>query len=82
MVASAELKRIRHGKTRKDREVGASNKNAQNRDSRASWQNNRRADGSNSTSFPYASCNGKSNRFQVTGKAGSTVFLRDAKSSR
>lgn len=75
-------KRVRTGKTRRDRENGAANKNAQNRDSRASWQNNRRADGSNSTSFPYASCNGKRNRFQVTGKGESTVFLRDSKSAR
>ncbi len=70
-------KRIRKGKTRRDRENGAANKNAQNRDSRASWQNNRRADGSNSTTFPWASCNGTRNRFQVTGKEGATVFLRD-----
>lgn len=75
--AMTSPKRVRTGKTRRDRENGAANKNAQNRDSRASWQNNRRADGSNSTTFPYASCNGTRNRFQVTGKAGATVFLRD-----
>ena len=75
--ALCDPKRIRKGKTRRDRENGAANKNAQNRDSRASWQNNRRADGSNSTTFPWASCNGTRNRFQVTGKKGETVFLRD-----
>jgi hypothetical protein len=81
-VASAAIKRVRTGKTRRDRENGAANKNAQNRDSRASWQNGRDTSGGNKTSFPYASCNGKRNRFQVTGKDGSTVFLRDSKSSR
>jgi hypothetical protein len=75
--AMCSPKRIRTGKTRSDRENGAAHKNAQNRDSRASWQNNRRADGSNSTTFPWASCNGKRNRFQVTGKGGQTVFLAD-----
>lgn len=70
-------KRIRTGKTRRDRENGAANKNRQNLDSRASWQNGRRADGSNSTTFPWSSCNGQRNRFQVTGKQGQVVFLRD-----
>lgn len=82
LVSQYNAKRIRTGKTRRDRENGAANKNAQNRDSRASWQNSRRADGSNSTTFPYASCNGTRNRFQVTGKGGATVFLRDSKSGR
>jgi hypothetical protein len=73
-----ELKRIRTGKTRRERIAGAAHKNAQNRDSRASWQNDRKADGSNSTSFPVASCNGRRNRYQVTGKDGATVYLKTA----
>lgn len=69
--------RVRKGKTRRDREAGAANKTAQNRDSRASWQNSRRADGSNSVTFPRASCNGQRNRYQYTGKDGATVFTAE-----
>lgn len=77
LLAKYNTKRIRVGKTRRDRENQATNKNAQNRDSRASWQNNRRADGSNPTTFPWASCNGQRNRYQYTGKDGAIVFTRD-----
>lgn len=76
LLAQYASRRIRKGKSSKDRANGARSKNAQNKDSRASWQNNRRADGSNSTTFPRASCNGKANRYQVTGKDGQTVYVR------
>lgn len=67
---------VRHGKSRKDRENNARSKNFENKDSRASWQNTRRADGSNSQTFPWSSCNGKRNRYQVTGKDAQTVYSR------
>ena len=67
-------KRIRRGKTAKDHANGQKHKNAQNKDSRAAWQNDTKG-----SSFPVASCNGKRNRYQVTGKGGETVYLKDAK---
>jgi hypothetical protein len=69
--------RTRTGKTAKDHRNGAKNKNQQNKDSRAMWQNDTK-----STSFPAASCNGKRNRYQVTGKGNETVFLRDNKAGK
>ncbi len=68
--------RPRHGKTRKDRANGAKAKNEQNKQSRAMWQGDSKRSGAN---FPYASCNGKRNRYQFTGKDGQTVFTGDKK---
>ena len=73
-LASYKEKRVRKGKTAKDHINGQKQKNQQNKDSRASWQND-----SKGTSFPAASCNGKRNRYQVTGPKGETIFLKDAK---
>lgn len=69
-----DAERIRKGKTKVDRERGAAAKNAMNKDMRASWQGN-----SKGSSFPWSSCNGKRNRYQVTGKGNQTVYLRDNK---
>jgi hypothetical protein len=71
--------RSRIGKTRKDKANNAKAKNAQNRESRASWQNDGSGGKGSKMGFPYASCNGKRNRYQVTGKDNQTVFLRDKK---
>jgi hypothetical protein len=65
--------RSRKGKTRKDRANGQAGKNQQNKDMRASWQQN-----SKNTSFPASACNGKRNRYQWTGKNGETIYA-DAK---
>jgi hypothetical protein len=69
--------RIRKGKTKVDRERGAAQKNALNKDMRASWQND-----SKGSTFPWSACNGKRNRYQVTGKSGETVYLRDNKAKK
>lgn len=66
-------KRVRKGKTRKDAANGARAKNQQNRDTRAMWQGDSKRAVAN---FPWSSCNGKRNRYQVTGKGGQTVYLR------
>jgi len=71
-----KARRIRKGKTNRDRLNGAKAKNLQNRESRAMWQNDSKRTAQN---FPYASCNGKRNRYQVTGKGNQTVILRDKK---
>lgn len=70
---SPQHPRTRKGKTAKDRANGAKGKNQQNKDMRASWQNDTK-----STSFPSSACNGKRNRYQWTGKGNETVYA-DAK---
>jgi hypothetical protein len=63
--------RPRLGKTKKDRANGAAGKNQQNKDMRASWQQD-----SKGSKFPVSACNGKRNRYQVTGKGAATVYLK------
>lgn len=70
---SPQHPRPRIGKTRKDRANGAAAKNQQNKDMRVSWQGDSKRDGKN---FPYSACNGKRNRYQVTGKGNQTVYLK------
>lgn len=69
-------RRVQPGKTEKDRANGAKQKNAQNKDTRAMWQTDSKRSKDN---FPRATCNGKKNRYQVTGKGGETVYLGDKK---
>ena len=61
MIKSYEQKRIRTGKTRKDRESGATARTHANREKRAAWSNE-----SNQTrsvkGFPTETCNGRKNR--------------------
>jgi hypothetical protein len=67
--------RTRKGKTAKDRAKHAHSKNAENKDLRASWRNS--GNGKRTLqSFPWSSCNGKKNRYQITGKGGKIVYLR------
>ena len=56
-------RRVRHGKTQKDRASGATARRISNRQERQSW-----ADSRNPTvaTFPYHTCNGKKNRSLVT----------------
>ena len=72
-------RRVQPGKTAKDRANGARQKNLQNKQMRADYQNSIKSDGSHSMSFPWASCNGKRNRYQVTGPKGQTIYLGDKK---
>lgn len=64
--------RPRVGKTAKDAANGAKRRNADNKQSRASWQGDNRASISN---FPYNSCNGKRNRTVYTGKGNERVTV-------
>jgi hypothetical protein len=73
--------RIRKGKTKVDRERGAGAKRAMNNDMRASWRNMGEKSRSHAN-FPWSACNGKKNRYQVTGKGGETVYLRDNKAKK
>lgn len=68
MSESSVIQRL--GKTRKDRESGARERNWANKQARASWMGNKRSD-----AFPRMSCNGKKNRYRVTGKGGSEQIL-------
>lgn len=69
-------RRVRVGKTKRDIENGQKRKNQENKDSRAMWQKDSKRTAQN---FPSAACNGKRNRYQVTGPKGETVFLKDTK---
>lgn len=64
--------RPRWGKTAKDAANGQARRNADNKQSRASWQGDNRASISN---FPYNSCNGKRNRTVRTGKGNERVTI-------
>ena len=54
--------RPRFGKTRKDKESRAKERNTSNKQSRALWQQDPKATREN---FPYISCNGKRNRTRI-----------------
>ncbi|HXP49329.1 MAG TPA: hypothetical protein VN922_05215 [Bacteroidia bacterium] len=58
--------RARIGKTLKDRTKGAKQRNWENKQARADWQNNGGA-------FPYAHCNGKRNKSVYTGKGNTQI---------
>ena len=60
--------RPRVGKTKKDKARNAANTAYQNREARASWQNN-------GGPFPYANCNGKRNRHLFTGRGNTQIIL-------
>jgi hypothetical protein len=65
--------RKREGKTRRDRESGATQRAYANRQARADWQNN-------GGDFPYAHCNGKRNRHLWTAR-GNTQVVKSFASS-
>ena len=57
-----EEKRIRNGKTAKDRKSGATARNYDNKRARAEWGETSNSSRS-SSNFPRSTCNGKRNRF-------------------
>lgn len=61
---------VRNGKTAKDRANKATERRLANQAARREWQNDNRSTNAN---FPYDSCNGKKNRYVVTGKGGQPV---------
>lgn len=61
---------VRTGKTKRDRENKATERRLANQAARREWQNDNRSTNAN---FPYDSCNGKKNRYHVTGKGGGHV---------
>ncbi len=71
-VMSANLKRVRIGKTARERESGVHENRFANRDLRVSWQHE--ASGKAKVAFPATACNGKKNRHRWTGKGGKTVL--------
>lgn len=68
----------RFGKTQKDHESGAWANRFRNQEMRESWMNLPQGQRTNSN-FPYEACNGKKNRFRVTGKGGASLILRGKK---
>lgn len=73
MEAQKAHPRPRVGKTQKDRESGATARRLDNRSTRVEWE--QEAQGKRSkVPFPQQVCNGKKNRYQVTGKNGNTIF--------
>lgn len=65
---------MRPGKTRRDMLSGAKGRNAANKAARNAYCQDSKA---THTSFPFYACNGRKNRYRVTGKDGVTLFLRD-----
>ncbi len=64
----------RSGKTQRDLRSGAKGRNAANKAARNAYcQDSKVAN----TAFPFYACNGRKNRYRVTGKDGETLFLRD-----
>ena len=55
-----DQRRIRTGKTKKDRESGATARNIMNKRLRADWYDDNK---STAGSFPRQTCNGKKNRY-------------------
>lgn len=71
-------KRVRHGKTRRDSANGYQARRAGNRDARNAYcAASKEQRDLNNSKFPFHACNGKKNRYRVTGKNKQTVFLRD-----
>ncbi len=68
--------RPRKGKTQKDVESGAKQRNHENKQARVAWQEQCRGNKLREQSFPITSCNGKKNRHRVTGKGNTTIILK------
>jgi hypothetical protein len=73
MMATDNDKRRRNGKTAKDRRNGYESRRNANRDARNAYCNNQKAE---NREFPFHACNGKRNRYRVTGPNGQTVFVK------
>lgn len=69
-----EQRTYRRGKTARDRARGEAQRRAGNRAARVQWQHD--SSGNKNARFPAETCNGKKNRYQVTGKGNQTVRLK------
>lgn len=67
---------MRPGKTRRDMLSGAKARNAANKAARNEYCQDSKMMATNAH-FPFYACNGRKNRYRVTGKDGVTLFLRD-----
>lgn len=65
---------MRKGKTQRDLKSGAKGRNASNKEARNAYCQDTKV---SNTNFPWHACNGKKNRYRVTGKHGVSIFLRD-----
>ena len=55
-------KRVRHGKTAKDRADGATKRNHDNKEVRAAWVKENASKSTGVTPFPWHTCNGQKTR--------------------
>ena len=70
-------KRARVGKTKREHASGVHGNRFKNREKRVVWQKNIDPRNPGSNPFPVESCNGKKNRYRVTGKKGKSVILKE-----
>ncbi len=63
----------RPGKTQRDQKSGAHARRIMNQQKRADWYKDQ---SHNNNNFPVESCNGKRNRYRVTGKGGASIILK------
>jgi len=68
------LNRVRHGKTEREHVSGVWRNRFANRAKRRAWQQDERFP--TAFNFPSESCNGKRNRYRVTGKNGNSVLVK------
>ena len=66
------MPKVRKGKTERKRANGATARNADNKAKRVAWQH---GNGETNKTFPRETCNGKKNRYRVTGKGNMEVFV-------
>ena len=76
-VIDYDAKRIRTGKTKKDRESGATARNETNKALRVEWQQTAEKSRFN-RNFPVATCNGKRNRFHAVTKKNGRIAKKAA----
>lgn len=66
------MPKIRLGKTRREHQSGVHQNRFNNRAARVAWQNTT----DKNPVFPHSACNGKRNRYRITGKEGKTIILK------
>lgn len=76
-IKKREVKVRRPGKTAKDKKSGAWERRFVNASKRVEWQkaNTKSAAMRHNASFPREACNGKKNRYRVTGAEGKSVIV-------
>jgi hypothetical protein len=67
------MPKVRIGKTEKERKSGVHGNRFANRAKRVAWGKDNNATNSG---FPRDACNGKRNRYRVTGKDGASIVLK------